>query len=772
MVAEPFELLVHPKVELVSDRPLTRAFEDPPMRPPVSKPWPSGLEFYGMREYVPGDDLRRIVWRASARTGKIMVREAEQGITDRITIILDTDRGSHSRDGEGLSESFEMGIRAAASLGVRHLREGYQVKVETNAGPLTRTLQGADKQLLLLDGLARLDMGREPLESVIRRLLSTGQRDAHNILITPAARRRRSGPAPTAVEDRGVDPRGGVALGRGERRHRWHRRLARLQRRVGAPGPGPCLGAVLRDRSRRPMTATKDPRSDLTSLESDVLENLSEESGHVEDDIEAAANVEVVEEIEQPLLRTAVAVALPTLAAAVLVGGIFTGFGARVYAAVAGLLGVGLALAVSRIRRALLANAAIVGGVFLIGLLMVLPSGFENITSLRAVVARAISDGNVTAATRSVLPGWQALLGWLLGVVGFGATWTATTLKKPALGLLLPLPVAAIAAISVPDEAQIPSGIVAFVLFVVGLGLLSAAAQAAGDDEQRPPLAYELRRAVRSLPLIAAVVGLLIFGSQSNLLFPETLIDPAETPQKPKTTPISEVEDRPLFDVKSTISGPWRIGNLDVYDGKDWRLPPFNASKIDDVPRNGVVDPQLTPGVRAEYTIRGLNGTVLPGLPNTVGIVAEGPRLAFDGRSGAIRLARGRSTPASSTRWRRPSCRRSPTSRRRLRHCPVGSTPRRTCRSRIRRPPSSACCRRPRRCRRSGTSSTSSATRCSTRWWPPARASPSASHPSGCRTCWPDQRRARRSRSSPPRPCSPAGPACPPASATASTAAS
>jgi uncharacterized protein (DUF58 family) len=193
IIAEPFELLVHPRIELVSDRPLTRQFEDPPMRPPVSKPWPSGLEFYGMREYVPGDDLRRIVWRASARTGKIMVREAEQGITDKITVILDTDRGSHSRDGEGLSESFEMGIRAAGSLGVRHLREGYEVKMETNAGPLTRTLRGPDKQLLMLDSLARLELSREPLESVIRRLLSTGQRDAHNILITP-----KLGPAEAA----------------------------------------------------------------------------------------------------------------------------------------------------------------------------------------------------------------------------------------------------------------------------------------------------------------------------------------------------------------------------------------------------------------------------------------------------------------------------------------------------------------------------------------------------------------------------------------------
>jgi uncharacterized protein (DUF58 family) len=185
VVAEPFELLVHPRVETVSDRPLTRQFEDPPIRPPVSKPFPSGLEFYGMREYVPGDDLRRIVWRASARTGKVMVREAEQGITDRITIMLDTDRGAHSRDGEGLSESFEAGIRVAASLGVRHLREGYEVRAETNGGPLTRPLRGGTHQLVLLDALARLEQSREPLASMIMRLLSGGRRDAHNILITP-----------------------------------------------------------------------------------------------------------------------------------------------------------------------------------------------------------------------------------------------------------------------------------------------------------------------------------------------------------------------------------------------------------------------------------------------------------------------------------------------------------------------------------------------------------------------------------------------------------
>jgi len=185
LLCKPFELLVHPRIEFVNDRPLTRQFEDPPIRPPVSKPFPSGVEFYGMREYKPGDDLRRIVWRASARTGKVMVREAEQGITDRITIILDTNRVVHSHDAEHLSESFEAGVRAAASLGIRHLREGYEVRCETNAGPLCRPLRGLRTQLTFLDALARLNMGRQPLAQSIMRLLVSPQRNAHNILITP-----------------------------------------------------------------------------------------------------------------------------------------------------------------------------------------------------------------------------------------------------------------------------------------------------------------------------------------------------------------------------------------------------------------------------------------------------------------------------------------------------------------------------------------------------------------------------------------------------------
>ena len=97
VLCEPFEFLVHPSTELVQDRAFTRLWEDPPVRPPMSKPWPSGMEFYGMREYTPGDDIRRVVWRAYARTQQLLVREAEQGITDQINIILDGHRENHSK---------------------------------------------------------------------------------------------------------------------------------------------------------------------------------------------------------------------------------------------------------------------------------------------------------------------------------------------------------------------------------------------------------------------------------------------------------------------------------------------------------------------------------------------------------------------------------------------------------------------------------------------------------------------------------------------------
>src|SRR5207253_6879286 len=136
-----------------------------------------------MRNYSPGDDVRRIVWRAYARTGELLVREAEQGITDKITILLDQDLQYHSR-GE-VSGSFEAGVKVAASLGVRHLRDGFSVTLEGSEGRLVPVLRAGMSQLTLLDALARVERVKAPLNDAIMRLVGNQIRNTHLVLITP-----------------------------------------------------------------------------------------------------------------------------------------------------------------------------------------------------------------------------------------------------------------------------------------------------------------------------------------------------------------------------------------------------------------------------------------------------------------------------------------------------------------------------------------------------------------------------------------------------------
>ncbi len=49
-----------------------------------------------MREYRLGDDLRRVHWASTARTGDLMVRREEQPWQSRATVLLDTRRMAHA----------------------------------------------------------------------------------------------------------------------------------------------------------------------------------------------------------------------------------------------------------------------------------------------------------------------------------------------------------------------------------------------------------------------------------------------------------------------------------------------------------------------------------------------------------------------------------------------------------------------------------------------------------------------------------------------------
>jgi uncharacterized protein (DUF58 family) len=183
-IADEFQMLVHPRAEPASDRPMARLWEDPPQRPPFSRPWPSGLDFYGMRKYAVGDDTRNIVWRAFARTGTLLVREAEQGVTDKLRLLVDQDVQAHTKGSP--SESFEQCMRVVASIGLHHLKAGYTVTTDGNKERIARPLRGVARGgIELLDALAELEPTRANLMDLIARVELTVNNDVELIVVTP-----------------------------------------------------------------------------------------------------------------------------------------------------------------------------------------------------------------------------------------------------------------------------------------------------------------------------------------------------------------------------------------------------------------------------------------------------------------------------------------------------------------------------------------------------------------------------------------------------------
>lgn len=79
------------------------------------------LTFSGLREYVAGDDLRRIHWPTTARTGTMMVRTHVDTSQPRATLVLDT------RPSGWDAPRFEQGIEVVASAAEAFRRVGHAV---------------------------------------------------------------------------------------------------------------------------------------------------------------------------------------------------------------------------------------------------------------------------------------------------------------------------------------------------------------------------------------------------------------------------------------------------------------------------------------------------------------------------------------------------------------------------------------------------------------------------------------------------------------------
>jgi Protein of unknown function DUF58 len=142
----------------------------------------AGTELFGVREYSPGDSLRRIHWRSTARQGRLVVREYEPPGVETLAIFLDPAPKSE-KVGDQL-------VRIAASEAWDCIRDGGRVIVWAPGLRATRPA-GARDVWALLDWLARYpgEAGDDPVPVASDVVLVTAGADGRLTEALEGARR-------------------------------------------------------------------------------------------------------------------------------------------------------------------------------------------------------------------------------------------------------------------------------------------------------------------------------------------------------------------------------------------------------------------------------------------------------------------------------------------------------------------------------------------------------------------------------------------------------
>jgi uncharacterized protein (DUF58 family) len=112
-LAIPQSTLIHPPILPLRSGLLRQLISRAPMGNNADRNPGMGDEFFGLREYVPGDSLRRIAWKRSARTGDLVVRQNAMPAPQRLWIVLRL-VAPGSRVPAGASETSRLNERAIA----------------------------------------------------------------------------------------------------------------------------------------------------------------------------------------------------------------------------------------------------------------------------------------------------------------------------------------------------------------------------------------------------------------------------------------------------------------------------------------------------------------------------------------------------------------------------------------------------------------------------------------------------------------------------------
>ncbi len=163
----------------------------------------ASVEFAEYRKYVPGDDLRRLDWRAYGRSDRFYLKEFEADTNLRCCIVLDTSgsmdfASSSGKHGEGTTK-IEYARKLAAALSYLAVQQGDAVGLYCVAGGLIKNVPPRRNPAHLMHVFDVLEQarpaGQTQLVPVLHELAETVDERALIVIISdlfvePAALRR------------------------------------------------------------------------------------------------------------------------------------------------------------------------------------------------------------------------------------------------------------------------------------------------------------------------------------------------------------------------------------------------------------------------------------------------------------------------------------------------------------------------------------------------------------------------------------------------------
>jgi uncharacterized protein (DUF58 family) len=169
--ADTAQLVMQPRREVLAPLTLPMAWRDGGSTASHSV-GSGGSDDASVREYRYGDDLRKIHWRSTARSGRTMVRQEERPWHGQTLVVLDTRVAAYLRSGVPAgteSAAFEWAVSAAASITTHLAERGRRVVLVNGSGQAAH--DNVESMLdLLADTTPAVRADIEPLSEAVNNI--------------------------------------------------------------------------------------------------------------------------------------------------------------------------------------------------------------------------------------------------------------------------------------------------------------------------------------------------------------------------------------------------------------------------------------------------------------------------------------------------------------------------------------------------------------------------------------------------------------------------